>query len=148
MITKFLSAVAVTVALGSGVAACGEDGRSHQAFVDDVNAVCERHVEQRSKIASKHFSDDQPPTVEQLQAFYADFAPAYAETTEALADIEADDDSTDTYADYLAAFHRNAKTLARAGADTERTEHLLETDEAELHEGEELAGKLGTNPEC
>lgn len=145
---KHLSALAATLAIGCGLAACGDDGRSHEAFVEDVNRVCEGHIDQRGELASAHFSDDQPPTVEQLQAFYADFAPVYAETAESLADIEADADHADTYRDYLAAWDRNAETLARAAADLELTQHLMETDEAELHEGEELAGELGTNPAC
>ena len=148
MIPKYLSALATALAIGGGLAACGDDGRGHEAFVEDVNLVCEGHIERRGDIASEHFSDDQPPTVEQLQAFYADFAPLYAETAESLADIEADEDHADTYADYVAAFRRNAETLTRAATDPELTQHLLETDEAELHEGEELVGELGTNPEC
>ena len=148
MIAKYLSAVATTIAIGCGVAACGDDGRSHEAFVTDVNRVCKVHTEERGEIAAKHFTDDQPPTVQQLQAFYADFAPRYARTAERLADSESDDDHADTYADYVAAFRRHAQTLTRAGGDAELTKHLLETDEAELHEGEELVKKLGTSPDC
>lgn len=148
MILKHLPALAGTIAVGVGLAACGDDGRNHEAFVDDVNRVCEAHIEQRGEIASVHFSDDQPPTAEQLQAFYADFAPVYAETADNLADIEADEDHADAYTEYIAAWRRNAETLSRAATDTELTQQLLDTDEAALHEGEELAGELGTNPEC
>lgn len=133
----------------SGLAACSDDDRrTQEAFVSDVNEVCARHIETRSELASQHFSDDQPPTVEQLQAFYADFAPEYAGTAEELREIEPSEQLAETWAAYLEARERNAGLLTEAAEDTAVVQRLLDTDEAELREGEELASELGINEEC
>ncbi len=141
--------VMIGIALSGAVTACGNDGRTQQAFEDDVALVCDEHIERRGAVASEHFtSETEPPTAEQLQGFYADFAPAYASFVEALEDIEPADGREEDYDRLLVAVRRNAVTIEEAGHDAAVAERLLATDEAELHQPDDLAVDLGFSPEC
>jgi hypothetical protein len=146
---KWPGMVMMSVAVAATLAACGDDGRTQEAFEKDVAAVCDTHIEQRGAAAAKHFtSETEPPTVEQLQAFYAEFAPSYRSFVNELADIEPPDGRDDDYESLLAALKRNADTIEKAGDDPAIAQHLLETDEAELHEPDDMAVDLGFDPEC
>lgn len=141
-------AVGVLVMAGA-LGACGGDGRTEEAFVNDVNQVCGRLIEARTAAATEHFpSQTEPPTVDQLQAFYGDFGPMLDDFADDLATIEPTDDHKETYAEFVEAHRQNSATLVKASTDDAVAQHLLETDEAELHAKEDLPVKLGINPEC
>ena len=137
------------LAMAGALGACGGDGRTEEAFVEDVNEVCGRLIEARTAAAAEHFpSQTEPPTVDQLQAFYGEFGPELGRFADELEGIEATDEKDDTYAEFVAAVRQNSTTLVKASTDDSVAQHLLETDEAELHAKEDLPVKLGINPEC
>jgi hypothetical protein len=147
---KRVGGLVMSAALSATLMACGgADGRTQAAFEEAVAPVCDAHVRDRSAAAEAHFtSETEPPTVEQLQAFYADFAPDYRAFVDDLEEIEPPDGREDDYERLLVALRRNADAIEQAGDDAAVAQHLLETDEAELHEPDEIAVDLGFDPEC
>ena len=139
MIPKYLSALATALAIGGGPPPAVTTGGATKPSSRTSTSCARATSNVEATSLPEHFSDDQRPTVEQLQAFYADFAPLYAETAEEPRGHRGRRGRRRHVRRLRRPFRRNAETLARAAMNTESTQHLLETDEAELHEGEELS---------
>ena len=136
---------------GSLLTACGDDGggRTRAAFVAEANELCAGLIEARTTLAEKHFpSETTLPTVEQLQGFYADFGPSFADFVDELADVEPAEADRGLYDELMDQGRQIAATLETAATDTATAEHLLDTDEAEFHEADAVIVQLGLNPEC
>ncbi len=143
------TATAIIVMGGLAGTACGDDGRSRDDFVAEGNAVCDRIVEIRNRVAGEHFtSQTEPPTVEQVQGFYAEYGPLFVDLIEELAAVEPADDDREVFDQMIEDLRRAAATVAEGGTDLEVTQRLYETDEAEIHAGDEAVVELGLNPEC
>ncbi len=130
---------------------CGEDGggRTRAAFVEDANALCATLIETRTSLAEKHFpSQTSPPTVEQLQAFYAEMGPVFTEFVEAFAALEPAGQDEGLFGELVGEGRRVAATINEAAADASTARRLLETDEAEFHKADALVEELGVNRDC
>jgi hypothetical protein len=145
-------AVGVAMVAGLGTAACGDEdggGRTRAEFVAETKPVCDSLIDERNALAAQHFpSQTDMPTLAQLQAFYADFGPRFGAYSEQLAAIQPAAADRALYDRLIEHFRENAATVTKAGQDAALTRHLLETDEAELHEGDEMLSEIGMNPEC
>ena len=143
------TAAAVVVVTGLVGTACGDDGRSRADFVTEGNAVCDRLIETRNRMAAKHFrSPTEPPSVEQVQGFYADFGPVFVDSVEELAAIEPAEHDQDLYDSLIEDLRKAAATVNEAGSDLEVTQRLYDTDEAEIHTADKAIVEIGLNPEC
>lgn len=145
-------ALTLTIAIGAAaLAGCGDDkeSRTRAAFAADVNKLCTPMIETRGSLAASHFpSQDTAPTVEQLQAFYADFAAPMADLVASLKKIEPAKADRAKYDQVVKDSSDVADLIAKAGADSAATQRLLDTDEAALHTPDKLLKELGINPEC
>ena len=147
---RWQSVMAALVVATASVAACGDgDERSHEAFVDEANALCDELISTRVSLAEQHFpSQTSPPSVQQLQDFYADMAPLFADFVEDFAAIEPAADDQATFDELVGEGRTIAATMTEAATDPTIVQRLLATDEAEFRTADALVVELGLNPEC
>lgn len=143
--------ITMTAVVVSGVlaAGCGSGGgRTRAAFDRDANKLCDGLIEARTNLAAKHFpSDTEPPTIEQLRGFYAEFAPHFASFADGMAKVEPAKADQKTFDEFVRQLRTTVATFTRAGGDTEVARHLMETDEAEFRQGD-LVAQLGIKRDC
>lgn len=141
------AALIATALVAAGCGSSGGEDRTKADYLADANTICEEIDADRSRVAEARFSELKGrPTVDQLQGFYGEFAPLFAEHVDRFVALEPPDD--DQEADKVEAindaFQHEAEVLEQAADDKDVTAELIRTDEAELHrEGDALREEFG-----
>ncbi|MEY2468883.1 MAG: hypothetical protein QOF21_1581 [Actinomycetota bacterium] len=130
--------------VGVLTAACGGDGRTREEYLKEANAVCDQLNTAREETAPKFFpSEAQPPTLQQLQSFYAAFGPQFSRSINQLADIKPSKGDAAEINQLIDNAKDHAEVILEAGRDSAVAQRLLATDEAELHTDDEAMSKFG-----
>ena len=124
-----VSKLIVTIALGTtAMTGCGSDQPSTSEWAADVIKICKQLEVDRQASAARDLPADSAPTIEQLMAFSADFAPIfarYATQMKAVARPDGHDTEIDelfTATDVVVAATQNVAT------DRAAAQAVLETD--------------------
>lgn len=136
------------VALGGVAAACGNDSGesalSKPDYLRKANAICVELNRERERVAAKHFpSTEEPPTVEQLQAFAEEFSATNRDKIGELRALSAPEgDETEVDAIYDAA-DRVSEGLTRVATDEDLALETLEGDVPGAEQADRLAAEYG-----
>ena len=138
-----LTFTAATALHVSGVSA--SSNVTHTQYLRKANAVCARLSTARKAAAKQWFPQgvDKPPTIEQLQGFYAAFGPTFTKYVEELAAVTPARTDRAKVDKFMIGAHAAAAQIVKAGHDKALAQHLLDTDEAELHTDDQAMAKFG-----
>ncbi len=133
------------IGLALTISACSSDGVTRAEYLKSANKVCARLSSEREATAKKFFpgGTDKPPTVETMQQFYAEWAPLFSTAVEDLAAIKPPKKDRETVDGFIETGRQEAEVMRKAGDDTSAAQHLLETDEAELHADDKAMASFG-----
>jgi hypothetical protein len=164
MIQKLITTTASALLILAFVA-CGDDADTESVseatvattaqvptradFVAAAAALCEPVVTARGDLAAEYFpSPTDPPTVEQLQGFYAAFAPVFSQMVTDFADLEPAPEDQAAFDAVVPVTQHVAEVVTEAGTDLALTQELFDTDEAQLHEPDAALVALGVPANC
>ena len=117
---KFTTVILMlTMAFGTTIfAGCGSDAPSASEWSAKVIDVCTRLISERQAAAESLPTDEaEAPTVEQVMAFYADFAPKFAEAAHEIEALDRPDGLDAKIDEFLAALDGATKAVRRSVSD-------------------------------
>ena len=123
--------LAALVGLGVvAISACGsDDAPTKAAYVEDANAICVDVNVERERVAAATFSSTtEPPSVEEMQAFAAAFAPIFRDKLDELRDLTAPRGDEQAVKDLTDAAAKLADGIEQLATDPELARRMLETD--------------------
>lgn len=125
---RTLTTLTVTVALGAGsIIGCGSSTRSASKWAAEVVTAC-RKLETDRKTAAATLPTDRPPTVEELMAFDAAFAPRFAAFGREIKALKRPNGLDKQIDEVISAVDGYAAALERAGTDRAAAQAELDAD--------------------